>query len=365
MTYKSAMTSPSPKMARLVARLVLAGLLLAAVTVAALTYYPALAQSQPGAVDNLQLNSNSPGELRATWDTPSPAPSDYRIRWAPVSQNYLSWRDTNEALRGNSYPDGDTTSLTLTGLTEGNQYKVQVRARYNAGQFANDPWSGPWTESTITIVGPPTPTPEPTVEPTSEPTPETPEGTVTGLTLSSDAPGSLTIEWDTPSPSSSDYRIGWASVDQQYLSWSLPNEASRGNEYPDGNATSLTLTGLTGGAEFKVYMRARYMTGQYSNAPWSGPWTASVTQRVLDHATQATTTPQASTPQATTTSTPQVRHHDHTAGHNHAAGYKYATSHDHTAGHNHSGHNHFGECRRPSCPHWSDRVAPKLVQYGR
>ena len=168
---------------------------------------------------------------------------------------------------------------------------------------------------------------------------------MTGLTLSSNAPGSLTIEWDTPSPSPSDYRIGWASVDQQYLTWSLPNEASRGNEYPDGNATSLTLTGLTGGAEFKVYMRARYRTGQYSNAPWSGPWTASVTQQVLEQITQATSTPPA-------TSTP--------LGHNHVAGHKYATGHDHAAG-----HNHFDDYQRHSCAHRPDRVAPKLVQYGR
>ena len=88
MTYKSEMNSP--RIARLVARLALAGLLLAAAMVAALTYYPALAQSEPGAIGNFQLNSNSPGEIQATWDTPSPAPSDYRISWAPASQGYLS-----------------------------------------------------------------------------------------------------------------------------------------------------------------------------------------------------------------------------------------------------------------------------------
>ena len=131
---------------------------------------------------------------------------------------------------------------------------------------------------------------------------------MTGLTLSSDVPGSLTIEWDAPSPSPSDYRINWGQADQDFLSWSSPNEASRGNEYPNGNSTSLTLTGLTEGAEFKVQMRARYRTGQYANDPWSGPWTASVTQQVLEQITQATSTPQATstattTPQATTTST--------------------------------------------------------------
>ena len=174
MTFKSGMSSP--KMTRSAARLALAGLLVTAVMVATLTYHLALAQSESGEIVNFQLNSNSPGEIQATWDTPSPAPSDYRISWAPASQGYLSWRDTNEAHRGNSYPDGDTTALTLTGLSEGTQYKVRVRARYNSGQYANTPWSGPWTESTITIVGPPTPTPTPTPtpEPTAEPTPNPP-----------------------------------------------------------------------------------------------------------------------------------------------------------------------------------------------
>ena len=339
---------------RLLARLVLSGLLLAAAAAAALTLYPALAQSQPGEVHNLHLSSDSPGVLRATWDTPNPAPSDYRIIWAPVSQDYLSWRDDNEDHRGNSYPGGDATSFTLNGLPEGTPYKMMVRARYNSGQYANNPWSGPWAKGTVTIAGQPTPTPTPestathtpeptathtpeptstptpeptathtpeptstptpeptathtpeptstptpeptathTPEPTSTPTPDVPKGAVTGLTLSSDAPGSLTIRWDIPSPSPTDYRINWARSDQEFLSWRSPNEALRGNEYPDGNTNSLTLTGLTEGAEFRVQMRARYRTGQF----WSGPWTASVGQQVQDQ-------PSATSTSATTTST--------------------------------------------------------------
>ena len=307
MLYKSVIIGP--RRTRLVAHLTLAGLLLAAAIVAALTYHPVFAQSQSGTIDNLRLSSDSPGELRATWDTPSPAPSDYRISWTPASQGYLSWRDSNEDLRGNSYPGGDTTSLTLTGLPEGAQFKIRVRARYNAGRYANNPWSGPWNEQTVTVASQPEPVatstpatstqplppvPEPVPVATSTPVPSTPQlppkpvprGTVTGLTLTSDTPGSLRIEWDTPSPSPTDYRINWARTDQEFLSWRFPNEESRGNEYPDGSATSLTLTGLTEGAEFRVQMRARYRTGGH----WSGPWTASVTQRVLSETTQATST---------------------------------------------------------------------------
>ena len=54
-----------------------------------------------------------------------------------------------------------------------------------------------------------------------------PSGTVTGFTLSSDAPGSLTIGWDPPSPAPTDYRIRFAPTDQDFLSWNAANEALR------------------------------------------------------------------------------------------------------------------------------------------
>ena len=46
---------------------------------------------------------------------------------------YLTWTADNETDRGNSYPAGDATSLTLSGLPEGTEFKVQVRARYYDG----------------------------------------------------------------------------------------------------------------------------------------------------------------------------------------------------------------------------------------
>ena len=286
MTYKSVLSSP--KMTRSVARLLLVGGFLIAAIIAALTFHPLFAQSQDGTIDTFTLSSTTDGEIVLSWETPSPSPSDYRVSYAPNNEDYLSWRDDNEDGRGNTYPDGSATSLTLTGLPNGTLYKVNIRARYRTGEYANNRWSGPWNEQTVTVAG-------------------QLAGTVTGLTLSSDAAGSLTIAWVAPSPSPSDYRINWAQVGQGFLSWSLPNEESRGNEYPTGSTNSLTLTGLTEGAEFKVKMRARYRTGEYANDRWAGPWTASVRQDVLEQTTQATTTA-TSTPPATTTatSTPQA-----------------------------------------------------------
>ena len=281
MAYKSVMSSP--RTTRSVARLLLLASLPIAAIIVALTFHPLFAQSQDGTIDTFTLSSTTDGEIVLSWETPSPAPSDYRVSYAPNGEDYLSWRDDNEDGRGNTYPDGSATSLTLTGLPNGTLYKVSLRARYRTGEYANNRWSGPWNEQTVTVAG-------------------QPAGTVTGLTLSSDAAGSLTIAWDTPSPSPSDYRVNWAQVGQGFLSWSSPNEESRGNEYPTGNTNSLTLTGLTEGAEFKVKMRARYRTGEYANDRWAGPWTSSVRQEVLEQTTQATSTATSTLP-ATSTAT--------------------------------------------------------------
>ena len=103
----------------------------------------------------MTLTSGSPGTLTVSWNTPSPAPTDYRLRWAPVGSGYLSWKSTNETDRGNAYPAGDATSLTLSGLSEGTEFKVQARARYHKGEHKNSPWSGPWVEVQARVMSQP------------------------------------------------------------------------------------------------------------------------------------------------------------------------------------------------------------------
>ena len=47
----------------------------------------AQAQGASNAIPSINLDSNEPGQLIITWDTPNPTPTDYRIRWANADLN--------------------------------------------------------------------------------------------------------------------------------------------------------------------------------------------------------------------------------------------------------------------------------------
>ena len=104
----------------------------------------AQAQSADKEISGLTLRSDSPGTLAISWDAPGTAPYGYRVNWAKSSENFPSWRLN----AGNAYPSSN--SLTLTGLVEGETYKVRVRARYDDGQGA---WSATVTKTVKSTPG--------------------------------------------------------------------------------------------------------------------------------------------------------------------------------------------------------------------
>ena len=123
-----------------------------------LTGPPALAQSpQAKETAGLTLTSPEPGKLVIAWDAASPAPEDYRVMWAKSDEKFPSFKEENTDEAGNAYPTG--TSHTVTGLPEGEEYKVRVRARYGSDKAG--PFSG---LATVTISSTPEPTPKPTEE---------------------------------------------------------------------------------------------------------------------------------------------------------------------------------------------------------
>ena len=87
----------------------------------------------------ITLSSAAPGTIHATWDVPSEAPANYRISWAKAGESYLTWTD----LTGNAFPTDPPH--TITGLRDGEAYKVKVRASY-AGT------SGDWSDDVIITV---------------------------------------------------------------------------------------------------------------------------------------------------------------------------------------------------------------------
>ena len=162
--------------------LIAAWLFIIAATVTMSSGLPGTAQAQAerGAIPSLNLASSEPGQLVITWETPDPAPTDYRLRWAPTSESFLSYRDDNETQRGNFYPLGDVTTLTLDNLTPGDSYKVQMRSRYyNADRSVRES-SGPWTN---------TPTQRVKDHPPAAPT---------GLIAARIGHSVLTLTWDDP-----------------------------------------------------------------------------------------------------------------------------------------------------------------------
>ena len=131
--------------------LALAITLLAVATFGILYAAVAHGQNSAGALTGLTLSSDTPGTLTVSWDHSSPDPTDYRINWAKSSEEFPSWTSND----GNLYPTA--TSVELTGLDQGVEYKVRARARYWDGDNADNPWGGPWAEGTLQVKGNPQP----------------------------------------------------------------------------------------------------------------------------------------------------------------------------------------------------------------
>ena len=222
---------------------------------------------------SLTLSTSGPGKLKISWDAANPNPTDYRVNWAKVGEQYPTWTVNlgNEETIGLEY--------TLTGLEPGAEYKVRVRARYYKGSYASNPRSGPWKEATLVVAPNLGPTTAPTETATATPT-ETATGTPTanpplvaatleGIGISSPDAGDLFLLWFAPSLAPTDYQINWAKADDDYP------ELGGSTGVITQTATSISLTGLDEGVEYKVRVRARYYGGSYTANPQNGPWAES------------------------------------------------------------------------------------------
>ena len=127
----------------------LAAILLAVVTIGTFYFSSAQAQEANGAITGLTLTSDTPGTLTVSWDTASPAPTDYRVDWAKSTEEYQSWKVD----KGHVYPAETATTVTITDLAHDIEYKIRLRARYYKGEHEDEPWGGPWAEESLEVAG--------------------------------------------------------------------------------------------------------------------------------------------------------------------------------------------------------------------
>ena len=197
--------------------LIAAWLFIIAATVTMSSGLPRTAQAQAerGAIPSLNLASSEPGQLVITWETPDPAPTDYRLRWAPATGDFLSYKDVNEVERGNLYPLGDVTTLTVDNLTPGDSYKVQMRSRYyNADRSVHES-SGPWTNTATQRVK------------------DHPPTAPTGLIAARIGHSVLTLTWDDPQDDTiTGYRV-LRGTEADNLAVINSDTASNATEYED------------------------------------------------------------------------------------------------------------------------------------
>ena len=246
----------------------LAVILLAAVTIGAFYFSVVQAQETNGAITGLTLTSDTPGTLTVSWDTASPAPTDYRVDWAKSSEDYTSWKVDE----GHVYPAETAKTVTITDLAHDTEYKIRMRARYYKGEHENKSWGGPWAEESLQVAAntqqePATPTPEPT--PTPAP------GALDEVNSTDDGSGGLVLSWQAPAAphdQPADYRVNWAKSADEYPSYTQEDA----NAYPT-NSTH-TLEGLEYDTEYKIQIRARYYQGEHEDSPWSGPWRETTAQ---------------------------------------------------------------------------------------
>ena len=131
---------------------------------------------------------------------------------------------------------------------------------------------------------------------------ESNNGTITGLTLTSDAPATLTVSWDAASPTPTDYRVDWAESDEDYQSWKVDD----GHKYPAPTATTVTIADLEHDTEYKIRMRARYYRGEHEGKSWGGPWaTATITVAGEPAETPTPEPAETPTPEPAETPTPE------------------------------------------------------------
>ena len=195
----------------------------------------------------LRLNVDGPLVLRDYFGSSGDG-ADLTV-WIQTAQGAVSFAASDARSVGSSYVNFNVPQAarsTLSGIASGDRFILALTR--------------------------PAPAPDPAPDPAPEP------GAITGLTMTSSQPERLWVSWDQADPEPTEYRLNWAPVDQPFPSW---NSRDGGNLWLSSRTGQDFSNPVNPGVTYKLRMRAIYKTGP--NAPWSGPWSEVVTQRVGNH----------------------------------------------------------------------------------
>ena len=179
------------------------------------------------------------------------------LRWTaePNHQQHQVFVRNLTRIRASHENLGAVSRHTVTGLTNGEEYRFWVRSR--ASTSSN--W-GNWSVSVVArpvAVVTPTPTPRPTATPTQTPTPA-PTATPTPTCANNAFPCDLAV-----TPGDGQVMLTWnAHPSHQEHQVFVRNVSSQAGSHETLGAVSRhTVTGLTNGEEYRFWVSSRVNTG--------------------------------------------------------------------------------------------------------
>ena len=245
--------------------------------------FTVLDDDPPAAPTGLSLTGEGSGNLTARWNKPAGDATHYEVRYKEASAadqtattpndpstGWVSWSNT---IAGGENVNGSpvffqTVSTTITGLSEGTSYHVQVRA--NDGQTESGNGWGAWSATQ-----------------TGTPSHPNSPGAVREFRAEPNNPGELRISWRSPSFSRGGALLGACCADHELHYTTAAKSAVADGEPASGTDPSTAwvkadfrraiISGLTDGTEHRL-------RGRVHNAFGPGKWahTTATPQAQLD-----------------------------------------------------------------------------------